>query len=393
MNKLYIPSYQECVRITQENENFYEKKTQVNGVNVSIFNYRLATAQDFFKPLKDSDEIQASELRGITFIHAESGVERYLMLHKFFNLDQTEGYLYSQVKHKKIVRIQDKADGSMIRFLRVNNVLVAKTKGEFITQQAAMAMDVVSKNSRLKSFIEKTLDQNLAAIFELTSFANQIVLNYSKTELQLLQLREESTGKYLDIYNHELVKTYNVLTATNEELESLESLVAKKPVVEGREGWIVTMDDSQMLKIKTQWYMDRHGLLTSSMVRENDLVNLILTETLDDAMAMIVEGDPRRKYAESLQKALAVYMERALKSVTALVASYNGSKKDFALANKSHEWFAIAVRFVDAPDEEKAFKFLKERVLFQNRNLMEAKSFVKNVLGVEPVSFVVDDDT
>lgn len=386
-----LPSYQDCVRITQGNENFYEKKTVVNGVNVSIFNYRLATYDDFEKPLKDSN-VSAFELRGITFTHESTGIVRSLMLHKFFNLNQVKNYQYEDVKHKKVVRIADKADGSMIRFLRVNGKLVAKTKGEFITSQAALAMEVLDKNSKLKSFVEKTLDDNLCAVFEIVGMSNQIVIPYAKTELILLQLREEDSGKYLDIYNHDLVKAFGVKTASQEPIETLESLLSKREYVEGIEGWIITLEDGQMLKIKTQWYLDRHGLLTSSMVRENDLVNLVLTETLDDAMAMIVDGDPRRVYAEAIQKSLAHFMEKSLKEVMGLMASFNGSKKDFALKHRNHPWFGVAVKYVDSPDEDKVFKLLKDRVIFQNRNLMDAKTFVKEILGVAPVSFVLDED-
>lgn len=46
-----LPSYEDCVKIVEENENFYENVQEIDGVAVSVFNYRLASYTDFVDPL------------------------------------------------------------------------------------------------------------------------------------------------------------------------------------------------------------------------------------------------------------------------------------------------------------------------------------------------------
>lgn len=399
MSKFYLPTYEECVAICQANENFFEKKTEVNGIPVSVFNYRLATLSDFVSPLGESSPIQATELRGITFVHnPETGkAERNLMLHKFFNIDQTEGYMLSQIQHKKIIRSQDKADGSMIRFVKVGEKILAKTKVSFENDQAAIAQNLMEKNSKLKAFVEETIEKGLSAIFEFVSPMNQIVLVYGETKLVLLQLRDESTGEYLDIYSNEIVKKHGVELVKAEEIQSFDFYMEGQKSVTDREGWVLTLQDEngllQLCKRKTQWYMDRHGLLTEGLARENHILAMILNETIDDAMALVVEADPRRKYAEEIQKKVAVYLEKSLREVKEMMSEYNGVRKDFALKFREAQWFSVAVKHLDIKDEEKLYQAVKDRVLYQTKNLMEAKDFVGKTLNVQLMDLIVDTDS
>ena len=87
-------TYNQAVTLTQGNEApFYEARFVVDGYNISIFNYRLAMYSDF----RDNF---AFEMRGLTFVFNEDGslYNRYLLLHKFFNLNQVEDSQYSLVK-------------------------------------------------------------------------------------------------------------------------------------------------------------------------------------------------------------------------------------------------------------------------------------------------------
>lgn len=389
--KFYLPTYEECLAIVKANENFFEKKTEVDGVPVSIFNYRLATLMDFLAPLGESSPVQASELRGLTFVH-DKNIQRYLAMHKFFNLEQTNFYMYSDVKDKTVLKVSDKADGSMIGVVPIKGKLYAKTKVAFESDQAKWSNQLIERDPKLKEFLEEAVRLGLAPIMEYVSWNNQIVLEYKATELLLLQLRDQNTGEYLDVHDHELVKHYGIKTVSKDPLESLESLMEKKKTVEGREGWIVHLDDGQMLKIKTQWYLDRHGLLMEGLVRENSIVQMVLNETLDDAMSLVGEKDVRRTYSMDIQKAMAVYLERSLKEVKDMMATYNGNRKDFALANKDKAWFGVAVKNLEVKDDDKLYEAVKAVVSRKTQHLMEAKAFVKDVLGVAPVSIFIEED-
>lgn len=382
--KFYLPTYDECVAITKANECFYEKQVEINGQKVSVFNYRLAQYKDFANPIEGSN-ITAFELRGLTFVHNEDGTKsRYLGLHKFFNVNQVDSTQYEKVKDFLVSRVQDKLDGSMIRFLNLGGQLVAKTKMDFTNDQCQMAMACL-KNQGLEEFVQKTLDQGLFACFEVTSRLNQIVLAYEKTEIRLLQLRDENTGEYLDIYEHPLVKQYNVPCTAREEVQALHTYMERAKTLEGVEGWVVTLENGQMLKIKTEWYFRLHGLLSENLIRENKILEMVLNETLDDALAQIGETDPRRKYSEDIQKAVSHYLDSKVKETIALKNQYQGSRKDFALAYKDNALFPIAVKLIDVADgvEEKAYNLLQGMLVRKYSGLMDAKDFVKNELKVE----------
>jgi len=89
-----LPTYEESILLTNYPDSpFYESKSIVEGYNVSVFNYRLSNWSDFNKP-------NAKELRGLTFVFNKDGsvYNRYVLLEKFFNLNQVPDTMYSIVK-------------------------------------------------------------------------------------------------------------------------------------------------------------------------------------------------------------------------------------------------------------------------------------------------------
>ena len=381
--KKQLLSYEEAKKIVENNETFYEKVVVVNGHKVSLFNYRLSQYSDFINPFENSD-ISGFELRGLTFVHEEDRVKRYLMLNKFFNLNQVPNWQYADVKDYRIVRVQDKCDGSMVRFLKIGGKLFAKTKMDFENDQCLMALDALTRKLNYVSFVEETLEKDEVAIFELVSPKNRIVLEYPKTELILLQIRCEKTGSYKDIYSHELVHKYGIKTAQNEDIASLDNYMEVSETLENKEGWVLTLENSQMLKIKTKWYRELHGLLTENLVRENKIIEMILTETVDDALSNIKEDDERRVYVNQIQDALAHHVKEKVNNILSLKNEYNGDRKEFAIKNKNNPLFFFASRVLDKENaEEVIYKAVVQYLLDETRRLMAARKFVLDVLKIE----------
>ena len=112
--KYFIPTYDECREICDANDNFlfYESKLVMDNFNISIFNYRLSQYSDFVNPVKSNKRLKAFELRGLTFIFNKDGslYKRYLLLDKFFNVEQTPCSMYSVVKDYKIKNIYNKEE-------------------------------------------------------------------------------------------------------------------------------------------------------------------------------------------------------------------------------------------------------------------------------------------
>lgn len=377
--KFYLPTYEECLSIVEANDKaFYETKHNIEGFEVSVFNYRIADLNDFVNPIPGT-EIQATELRGISFIKTEKGMIRRLMLHKFFNVNQVEGYRFDQLSAHSVVRAQDKADGSMIRFLELpNGKIIPKTKMGFGNSQVELAQKVYDQSSELQDFVKESLDKGLVAIFELVSPQNAVVLRYQQTKLLLLQMREEETGKYLDIYQNEIVKKYNIdLVKIEEAPLTLQGYLDLAKTKEGIEGWVITFSNGQMAKVKTEHYCRIHGLVTDSLTRENLLMQIILGDQIDDALALVAKDDVRRLYASGVQDVISKYIAETEELCLKMAADFNGNKRDWAVKHKGQKGFNIVASLVDKPDlKENLFKAIKEQLGKSTNRLMEAKNWL-----------------
>jgi len=206
--KYHLPDREECLTLTKETDAFYVSETVVEGYKVEMYDYRLASYDDFFPDGEDW-----SELRGLTFIYDPERKEwdRFLALNKFFNVNQTIGSMYEDVAKETIIKVQDKLDGSMIMFVKFpNGAIRAKSKMSFISPQANIAQEILNKNKDLRTLVGSSLSSGDTCIFELTSPKNQIVLDYQNTELTLLQIRDID-GKYVD--SNLIAEAFNVKSA------------------------------------------------------------------------------------------------------------------------------------------------------------------------------------
>jgi hypothetical protein len=81
--KFYLKTKKECDAIVERNDAFIKTDRVIEGYNVVIYDYRLASLSDFVKD-------EAFELRGLTFVeNPETGEwERNLLMNKFFNILQ-----------------------------------------------------------------------------------------------------------------------------------------------------------------------------------------------------------------------------------------------------------------------------------------------------------------
>lgn len=379
-----IPSFEECLKIVEGNECFTHRIREVKGFQVSIFDYLLAGYNDFIKPLPDSD-ITATELRGLAFVHNLDGTKtRYILLHKFFNLNQVESTQYVDMKQKKIRKVMDKMDGSVTSFVRLpNNEIVIKTKTFFDNDQTAMGQAFYDANPNWQGFIKDTLDQGLIAITELTSAQNRIVLSYKKTELTLLQLRDQETGEYFDIYSHPLVKKWNINCVKKIEIYDLDTLIELALTVENIEGWVIEFEDGTLIKLKCAWYCALHGLVEKISL-EDKIMEMIITNTIDDALAQLDWNDPRRDVINQITQAYSHYVAHKVKSAIEFSRTYAGNRKDWVLQYKKDPLFHYAIKVVDIQDEtkkeEKVLASVQADILQETYYLNKARRFITEEL-------------
>ena len=289
-----IPTYEDCKRLIKEKGDkiFYENVYYIDNYKISVINYRLASYTDFL-----DDETNPKEMRGLTFVFNEDGTlfNRYILLEKFFNLNQVTETMYKVVKDYKIKHINNKEDGSVASFIKLpNGKIVGKSKMSFESEQADGINRCYENNIELREFVNWTLDNDISAIFEYVAPSNRIVLRYLDEELILLKLRDNKTGKHLDLKDY-LDKIGSIKIAEYEENKTIDELIHLMDIEIDKEGYVVhTIDNNGndfFFKIKTTWYCERHGLLTDDLYREHILVNYILDDKIDDILGQIPEDE------------------------------------------------------------------------------------------------------
>lgn len=336
--------------VAMENSPFYEIKTLVDGYNVSMFNYRLAQWSDFKIP-------GASEIRGISYVFDKDGSYKvFPLLEKFFNLNQVEDTLYSVVKDLKVKSVYNKEDGSVASFLRLpNGKVLGKSKMSFDTDQAIGITRVYNTNSSVKRLVDWTLDNNITAIFEYVAPTNRIVLRYTTENLILLRLRNNSTGELLDLNDYlDIIGDVSVAASEN---YTLDELISMAKYVEDKEGWIVEFYNGLMLKVKTDWYFVRHGIMTNDLNRENVLIGYILDETIDDVLAQIPTEDiESRAKVNDLTDIVKNALSDKMKEITTSYEEYLkvGSRKEYAINyRKGNKNFAFVMNLATVDETSK----------------------------------------
>jgi T4 RnlA family RNA ligase len=386
----YIPTYEDCVEICSQDESpFYETKLIVDGFSLSVFNYRLAKYSDFITPIPSKPEISGIELRGLTFIFNEDGslFNRYVLLEKFFNLNQVPESLYSVVKNYKIKFVNNKEDGSIASFVKLpNGKIVGKSKMGFDNDQADGINKVYKTNKEVKSLVDWALDNDIVPIFEYVAPHNRIVLRYPSEELILLRLRDNKTGKHIDIRDH-LDKVGSIRIAPFEdEIKDLDGLIDLTAVQVDKEGSIVTCEDEFgrdfFFKLKTPWYCERHGLLTEDLYREHIIIGYILDDKIDDILGQVPEDEKEAHIR--INKIISIVKRSLNEKTLEIKKAYEDyinsgiSRKDYALQKKGNTNFGFVMGMVKADDMR---KMSKEEIL---KNYDNMEQYEKSLQRCEP---------
>lgn len=376
---LYIPSYNEAVAICQRNPVFYETKHKVHGYDVSVFNYRLATFDDF-----KTDN--AFEMRGLTFVFNQDGTlyKRFLGLHKFFNVNETEITQAHIIKNYEVVNVSDKLDGSMITFIELpNGEIVPKTKNSFDGEQVTMMKELVDES--ILSFVREQFSKGHCVFFEYTSPFNRIVIKYPVSSLSVIKIRDERTGEYL--FNESVPN--GLKTANNETFgfTSLDDLMKTYETLEDKEGSVIVFrkpDGEQLLvKVKTADYFAKHHLMTEFIYQENVLVEMILNETIDDVLSQIDDQETRDRINELIKTVQVKFreeVERANKFIEIYRANPDMSQKELYLTYKGQSGFSDALCVINhlrVGDESlMTDEVVKRRLLKQTYRLMDARKWL-----------------
>lgn len=382
--KFYLPSYEECKAICGKYDNFqfYEGVSIIDGYKVSTFNYRLIGYDDFSFPLGLDSDVKAFELRGITFVFNEDGslYKRFLLMNKFFNLNQVEETQYHLIKDIPIASVFDKCDGSVINFIELpNGKIYPKTKMCVDNNQALWAGEIYNSTPEIKEMVEWALSKNIMPIMEYVSPINRVVLKYKKSELILLRFRDLISGEYLDLDIYPEIS--KIKTATKEDFSSWEKLVSLINEAKDKEGWVVTLENGMMIKLKTKWYCDLHHTLTESIHREDFLIEKVIKEEIDDVIGMVDTDDKEvLDIIDIVTKVTIEYLLNATKIVEAKLndyyTKYNSVRKDYVLAyGKKDKYFSNVMSVIDGM--ETPLSAVSKDLLVYTSKLQQARKFIQ----------------
>jgi T4 RnlA family RNA ligase len=380
-------TYEEASKLVEvyKDFNFSKAEFTLNGYRVVTFTYFLCEFKHFDRPLNEDPSIHGYDMRGMTFVFNKdrSLYKRFLMLSKFFNLNQVENTQYKLVKDKKIKSVSVKEDGSLVAFMNLpDGTIFAKTIGSFDNEQTAAAMKIVNADSKKEEFIRETLNKGLTPLFEYVSWDNRIVLKYGSPELRLLGFRDNNDGSFIPAHTTLASYSWNGnMAAQISPGKSLDDLIEWAETAENAEGVVIEFEDGQFIKLKSNWYFRLHGLRTTNIFREDYVIDNYLNEKLDDLLAQLDEKEDADAFkfvdrvinaVDNYLKAINIGVER-LKRV--YETEFNSDWTEYAKNNHAQAFFGLSVTAIQKPENYNSRKV--EFIINNTKHLKKAQSFVE----------------
>ena len=377
--KNYIPTYDEAkaMVVAKGELVFYETERFIDGYKVSTFNYRLAQFTDFIKPLTGRKNADAKELRGLCFVFNKDGslYKRFLMLKKFWNVNQVTETLYENIKDLTIKSIYTKEDGSLISFIKFpNGRVIPKTKMGFDNDQTKETQKIYDTDENIQNFVKWCLDNDMVSMWEYVSWQNKIVLNYNEPELILLKVRNNTTGEYIDI---EDFRDRGIKIVEGEKVDNLDDLMKKAETDKDKEGWVIQFDNDYLVKQKTAWYFLKHRML-DNLSQENIIIEMILNETIDDVLSQLDEerDSEQIEWVENIENKIKTFINKKQEDVEKLLKKYNKDIREFAIKNNKDINFGIAIQVIRGGD---LYDSIKNYIKKQTHKLEKARIFLRNI--------------
>jgi T4 RnlA family RNA ligase len=383
----YIITYEDALRICDayRNFNFYKTEHMFDKYKVVTFNYFMCDPKWFSMPLREAPEINAYDMRGVTFVFNEDGTlyKRFLMLPKFFNVNQVEETQMNLIKDKKIKHVTIKEDGSLIAFMQLpNGEIFAKTQAGFTNEQSIQALKLYKSNEKIRSYVNDVLKAGFTPLFEYVAFDNRIVLKYTERELRLIGLRNNGNGNYTSAADMDADIAYGIRTILTTKIDSISELENLMETAEDMEGVVVEFEDGQLVKWKTQWYFNLHGIRTMHVFREDYIIKNYLMDTLDDVTQELNMTDDADAFTfiEKVKNTTNNWSSYIEDNVNELVDAYNsefyfGHWTKFATDKHKNPFFRLAKVKIEKPKEYRKFK--KDYMLNAARHLQRAKQIIE----------------
>lgn len=370
-------------QLCNTNEAFYftEQEYGENHI-IRSYTYRLASWSDFKLPY-------ALDCRGTAFIY-DKRTENWDIFcrgyRKFFNLG--EGIdKKDYIKENSPLYSFEKLDGSLIFVGKVEGELVAKSKTSINSDHAKKAQELIEKNITLTKFLHNKIDNGLTPVMELVGPGDfRIVLSYEKEELIWLGSVKnyEYDVEVVTENTEQFKKTAGIRCAgvNNFSWDDLNVIQETgKPNIEG----FVVKTESGFVKVKLVSYCNLHHL-KSSVNNANNLIQLILSDNLDDLIGQFQDDPLTLKYITETQEKVAHKFNHMVVAFKELrrkyFQDYREVRKDFAIAHSKDECFGSVMKTLNTSfrDVEKvAEEQVKMMIESRTKTLNKAKEWLDTI--------------
>ena len=260
----------------------------------TVINYVYAS-ETTFPTVTDKDSAILRECRGLIF--GKDGKILSRRYHKFFNYGERPDVQDLDITKSHV--ILDKLDGSMISPIRIHQDRAfgfRLTTKIGITDIAMQAEVFVSQQPDAKNYSD-VFSQceylGMTPIFEWCSPKNRIIVPHDRDHLILTAVRDNKTGKYIDMEKGIRPMNFHnlpYLAPQKIEYDSFQRLVADTRQKNKIEGFVIRFDDGHMVKIKTDEYVLFHKT-KDSLSRECDVAKICIEDAIDDFIPCLHEND------------------------------------------------------------------------------------------------------
>jgi len=357
--------FENLMTLTNTNEAFYfsDQDITINEKKYIIrsFSYRLASYTDF----TDNVHLSAREARGTAF-YTEKGREDWKLFcrayPKFWNLGEGVDQNTFINEHNPYTSFE-KIDGSLMLFGKIGDKVTAKSKTSINSDQAQMAQKIYDDDKTIQKTVEYLIDHNYTPVFELIGPDNVVVLRYPKNELVLLGYIENDTGRVVPAGRFERNK-FGIKTPKVYKHAWNELLHIKESSTDNIEGFVVITDKDEFVKVKTQFYVNKHHL-KDNINNIKSLTELILDDNVDDIISEFQGDQETINYIVEMQSKIGHKFNHLVATVESYVNENKDlDRKEFAIKTKKdfQERFGLAMNiYLDKSPNYKEY-FMKNRM-------------------------------
>lgn len=316
----------------------------------------------------DFHESIVREARGSIFYFDED-IEKYICVShpfdKFFNF----GEVYADTIDWNTASIQEKVDGSLIKFWWHANKWHISTNG-LVDAVEANVESLVDNNLTFYDLVLRAIDENYGRVefmtsldknytymFELVAKENKLVVSYDKTALYFLGRRDKRTDKEVNPDEDEQAKFFKMprrfkFASLNDTIKFAETLDISQ------EGFVVCDANFNRIKIKGAAYLDAFHFRGNGLTKKK-IIEAILHNTIDDMSAYFPEFHQEISQITVDFLATAKMLDVIFENIPENIMT---SRKDIALYVQNFPKIIQGFIFYKLDNNGDGYSYMKERL-------------------------------